>query len=213
MTVDTRELVCEKEGEGMCRRSTAMRCRAVLSSTTTASACRLRRLSVSRELYGCTTTSLVSFWLGNTLRRTHPHAQSWLLIAGVLAMPMAMLAKPCRLLRIFARLSRRDVDGLDSMFAAMQGMQEIWQCHQDRVAWCCSSCERPLHDIFNRRKAPVGLHKLFGEALIQLLQEPGAQARPCASCYGVAQREAFQAVTVAHLPVCPVQHSSAVSAG
>ena len=42
--------------------------RAVLSSTTTASAFSVSRLSVSSELYGCTTTSLVSAWLGNTLR-------------------------------------------------------------------------------------------------------------------------------------------------
>ena len=42
--------------------------RAVLSSTTTASALSVSRFSVSSELYGCTTTSLVSAWLGNTLR-------------------------------------------------------------------------------------------------------------------------------------------------
>lgn len=43
MTVDTRELTCAKEGFSMCRRSTAMRLRAVLSSTATASALRARR--------------------------------------------------------------------------------------------------------------------------------------------------------------------------
>lgn len=70
MTVDTRELVSEKEGLVMCSRSTAILLSAVLSSTTTASAFSVSRFSVSRELYGCTTTSLaaVSFWFGNTLR-------------------------------------------------------------------------------------------------------------------------------------------------
>ena len=70
MTVETRLLVCEKEGFSRCRRSTAILFSAVLSRTTTASAFSVRRLSVSMELYGCTTTSLaaVSFWLGNTLQ-------------------------------------------------------------------------------------------------------------------------------------------------
>jgi hypothetical protein len=44
-----------------------MRFKAVLSSTTTQSAFRVSSLSVSRLLYGCTTTSLVSCWLGNTM--------------------------------------------------------------------------------------------------------------------------------------------------
>jgi len=61
MTVETRLLVWLKDGLGMCRRSTAMRLSAVLSSTTTASAFSVSRLSVSTLLYGCTTTSLVSF--------------------------------------------------------------------------------------------------------------------------------------------------------
>lgn len=50
MTVDTSMLVWLKVGLAMRRRSTAMRLRAVLSSTTTASALRVRRLRVSREL-------------------------------------------------------------------------------------------------------------------------------------------------------------------
>ncbi len=47
MTVETRLLVWLKDGLGMCRRSTAMRLSAVLSSTTTASAFSVSRLSVS----------------------------------------------------------------------------------------------------------------------------------------------------------------------
>ena len=69
MTVDTKELVSLKDGLATCSRSTAMRFSAVLSRTTTASALRVSLLSVSSELYGCTTTSLVSFWLGNTLQQ------------------------------------------------------------------------------------------------------------------------------------------------
>lgn len=42
----------------MCKRSVAMRFKAVLSNTTTQSAQVVSRLSVSIELYGCTTTSL-----------------------------------------------------------------------------------------------------------------------------------------------------------
>ncbi len=50
MTVDTREFVSLKDGLATCNRSTAMRFKAVLSSTTTASALRVRRLRVSKEL-------------------------------------------------------------------------------------------------------------------------------------------------------------------
>ena len=73
MTVETRLLVCAKEGFSRCRRSTAMRLSAVLSRTTTASAFSVSRFSVSMLLYGCTTTSLaaVSFWFGNTLHGSH----------------------------------------------------------------------------------------------------------------------------------------------
>ena len=66
MTVATRELVCETVGMGILSLSTAMRLRAVLSSTTTASALQANRFRVSRLLYGYTTTSLVSKWLGKT---------------------------------------------------------------------------------------------------------------------------------------------------
>ena len=44
----------------------AIRLSAVLSRTTTASALSVRRFSVSSELYGCTTTSPPSCWLGKT---------------------------------------------------------------------------------------------------------------------------------------------------
>jgi hypothetical protein len=46
--------------------STAILLRAVLSRTTTASAFRASRLSVSNELYGCTTTSGELSQLGKT---------------------------------------------------------------------------------------------------------------------------------------------------
>ena len=59
MIVDTRVLICANEGFCMCRRSLAMRFNAVLSSTMTQSALSVRRFSVSSELYGCTTTSLL----------------------------------------------------------------------------------------------------------------------------------------------------------
>ena len=74
MTVETKELMRAKEGLGMRNCSTAMRLSAVLSSTTTASALSVSRFSVSSELYGWTTTSPVSFWLGNTLHTTTAHA-------------------------------------------------------------------------------------------------------------------------------------------
>ena len=66
ITADTSAFVCANVGFWMCSRSTAMRFSAVLSNTTTQSALRVNRFSVSNELYGCTTTSLVSFWFGNT---------------------------------------------------------------------------------------------------------------------------------------------------
>ena len=50
--------------------------------------------------------------------------------------------------------------------------------------------------------APVGLYQLFGVALVELLQQIGAHTRASASRNGVAQREAFQAVRVAHLSIC-----------
>jgi hypothetical protein len=50
ITVDTRLLIWLKVGFSTCSRSTAIRSRAVLSSTTTASAFCVRRLRVSREL-------------------------------------------------------------------------------------------------------------------------------------------------------------------
>jgi hypothetical protein len=56
--VDTSLLICVKDGFWMCNRSAAIRLRAVLSSTTTQSASRVRRFKVNIELYGCTTTSL-----------------------------------------------------------------------------------------------------------------------------------------------------------
>jgi hypothetical protein len=50
ITVDTSWLVWAKVGVSMCMRSQAMRFKAALSSTTTESALRVRRLSDSREL-------------------------------------------------------------------------------------------------------------------------------------------------------------------
>lgn len=50
MTLETSELVCTNDGVEMCRHSTAILLSAVLSSTTTASAFSVRRLSVSSEL-------------------------------------------------------------------------------------------------------------------------------------------------------------------
>lgn len=67
ITVETSEFVWEKVGFERWRRSTAILFNAVLSRTTTQSAFCVKRLRVNRELYGCTTTSLVSIWLGNTL--------------------------------------------------------------------------------------------------------------------------------------------------
>ena len=57
MTVDTRELSCGTVGFVRRSLSTAMEVKAVLSSTTTASALRVSLLSVKMLLYGCTTTS------------------------------------------------------------------------------------------------------------------------------------------------------------
>lgn len=56
--LETRELIWEKVGLLIWRRSEAMRLSAVLSSTTTQSALWVRRFRVRRELYGWTTTSL-----------------------------------------------------------------------------------------------------------------------------------------------------------
>ncbi len=66
MTVDTSELTCSNVGLSRCSRSTAMRFSAVLSSTTTLSAFSVSRFSASSALYGCTTTSELSVWFGNT---------------------------------------------------------------------------------------------------------------------------------------------------
>jgi hypothetical protein len=59
MTFDTREFVWEKSGEATWRWSIAIRFKAALSKTTTQSAWFVRRFRVKRELYGCTTTSLL----------------------------------------------------------------------------------------------------------------------------------------------------------
>lgn len=56
--VDTKELIWVNEGVSMWRRSVAIRFNAVLSSTTTQSAFKVNLFKVSKELYGCTTTSL-----------------------------------------------------------------------------------------------------------------------------------------------------------
>mmetsp|Transcript_4594 Transcript_4594/g.13024 ORF Transcript_4594/g.13024 Transcript_4594/m.13024 type:complete len:279 (+) Transcript_4594:484-1320(+) len=66
MTVATSVFVCAMDGLSMCNLSAAIRFKAVLSRTTTASALRVSRFIVSTELYGCTTTSDDSDWLGNT---------------------------------------------------------------------------------------------------------------------------------------------------
>lgn len=50
MIVDTREFICVNDGVSICRRSVAMRLRAVLSRTTTQSALRVNRFSVNNEL-------------------------------------------------------------------------------------------------------------------------------------------------------------------
>jgi hypothetical protein len=50
MTVETREFVCANVGFSMCSLSVTIRCRAVLSSTTTASALSASRFNVKMEL-------------------------------------------------------------------------------------------------------------------------------------------------------------------
>lgn len=66
ITVETREFNWLTVGFEILRRSTAIRFKAVLSSTTTASAFNVNLFKVSRELYGCTTTSGELSQLGNT---------------------------------------------------------------------------------------------------------------------------------------------------
>ena len=66
ITVDTNWLVWSKDGVWTCSLSAHIRARALLSKTTTESAWSTSRLSVSNELYGCTTTS-PSWVFGNTL--------------------------------------------------------------------------------------------------------------------------------------------------
>ena len=61
ITVDTRELSCVTEGCAILSRSSQILFMAVLSSTTVQSQNSMRRLSVSTLLYGCTTTSLLSW--------------------------------------------------------------------------------------------------------------------------------------------------------
>ncbi len=112
MTVETRLLVWLNDGLGMCSRSTAMRLSAVLSSTTTASALSVRRLSVSTLLYGCTTTSLVSFWLGNTLHARRgalllpPFSQATALRPGSLSERAAAAPAAARLIALQGPLWR-----------------------------------------------------------------------------------------------------------
>ena len=61
ITVATREFVYDTVGMGIFNLSTAILLRAVLSSTTTASAFYANLFSVNKLLYGYTTTSEVSF--------------------------------------------------------------------------------------------------------------------------------------------------------
>lgn len=61
ITIATNELVYETVGIGILSLSTAIRLSAVLSNTTTASAFYANLRNVNNELYGWTTTSLVSF--------------------------------------------------------------------------------------------------------------------------------------------------------
>ena len=66
MTVETNEFTWEKLGLLILSLSTAILFKAWLSSTTTESALFTNLFNVSTELYGCTTTSDVSAWFGNT---------------------------------------------------------------------------------------------------------------------------------------------------
>ncbi len=66
MTVETIELTWEKLGLLIFNLSTAILFRAWLSKTTTESELFTSLLSVNTELYGWTTTSDVSAWLGKT---------------------------------------------------------------------------------------------------------------------------------------------------
>jgi hypothetical protein len=66
ITVATNEFVYDTVGIGIFNLSTAILFNAVLSNTTTASALQANLFNVSKLLYGYTTTSLVSKWLGNT---------------------------------------------------------------------------------------------------------------------------------------------------
>lgn len=60
MIVETKVLICANEGFCIWRRSLAILLRAVLSKTITQSALSVNLFSVNRELYGCTTTSLIN---------------------------------------------------------------------------------------------------------------------------------------------------------
>ncbi len=123
MTVETRELVSLKEGLLMCSRSTAILFSAVLSRTTTASAFSVSRLSVSSELYGCTTTSLaaVSFWFGKTLRACKICQRS--VIGG----------GQCVLLNVFP-------------MCTMQDIKSQWRNNHR----CSAECKQLYHDAFTR---------------------------------------------------------------
>ena len=106
MTVETSELICAIVALSECSRSVAMRLSAVLSSTTTASALSVSRLSVSSELYGCTTTSPPSWLLGKTEYVWISFFGKWSLIASSIREPMpepvppaieCVMMKPSRL--------------------------------------------------------------------------------------------------------------------
>jgi len=57
-------LICDSDGLGILSLSAAILLRAVLSNTTTQSEWRVSLLRVRMELYGWTTTSLISFYTG-----------------------------------------------------------------------------------------------------------------------------------------------------
>ena len=63
-------------------------------------------------------------------------------------------------------------------------------------------CLYPAGCCICSKRSPVGLDELFGEAVVEGLQQVGPQAGAGAARNGVAQHKALQAVAVSRLPIC-----------